>query len=124
MRVEEYEGRAARPELLGVDAQRPEGVGKARIERDGVVGEEGAERVAEGAEVMVVREYGADAGEALLRARALRAGRVIEVEIAEDVDAVAQRAEVHVAGAVLRDGGGRRIGDEEREGIVDCRIDR
>ena len=47
-------------------AERAERVGKAWVERDGVIGEDRAQRSPEGVEIAVGLEGGGDAGEALV----------------------------------------------------------
>src|SRR3989442_6664055 len=118
---DDEDGRGTRPVSGEVETEAPRAAG---IERGGVVGEYEAESTHERGDVAVRREGGACGGEALVRRGDAGAGRVVQVEVGEEVQARWQRLYARrtvTRGA--RDEGLASVGHQEVERVVaPCRL--
>mgnify|MGYP001221470858 CR=1 FL=1 len=106
-----------------MDTERAERIGLPRVERGGVVGENAPQRAAQARPVPVGAKVIPGHGEKPVRARDLRVGGIVHVDVAENVHPSVQGGEPHGARLVLRDHGTRAIGDEQVEGVVGFGID-
>src|SRR5439155_4679762 len=113
---DDEDGRGARPVGGEVETETP---GAAGIERGGMVGEYEAETTDERGDVTVRREGGTCGREALVRGGDAGAGRIVQVEVGEEVQPRRQR--LHAQRTVTcgaRNEGLASVGHEEVTGVV------
>lgn len=99
-------------------ADRAERVREPRVERQGVVGDHRMQGGAQGGAIALPRKRFAGGGEANVRAGDLRTGRIVDVEVADEVQPGCEGSDPHLVFVVLRHPRLAAIGDQEVEGVV------